>query len=112
MFNDLLNETKGLKYQITVKVLLKKYKPNEEIEFTLVYFNSSTKTIINNRNNILFKKFYTELMLGLIKDLVGLLNRLSHNTQYFKLSTINRKFLHRLASRIKTSKKRINKHKK
>ena len=40
---------KVFKYQITVKVLLKKYKPNEEIEFTPVYFNSSTKTIINNR---------------------------------------------------------------
>ena len=49
LFNDLLNETKGFKYQITVKVLLKKYRPNEEIEFTPVYFNSSTKTIINNR---------------------------------------------------------------
>ena len=48
-FSDLLNETKGFKYQITVKVLLKKYKPNEEIEFTPVYFNSSTKTLINNR---------------------------------------------------------------
>ena len=49
MFNDLLNETKGFKCQITVKVLLKKYKPNREIEFTPVYFNSSTKTIINHR---------------------------------------------------------------
>ena len=49
LFNDVLNETKGFKYQITVKVLLKKYKPNEEIEFTPVYFNSSTKIIINNR---------------------------------------------------------------
>ena len=29
--------------------MLKKYKPNEEIEFTPVYFNSSTKTIINHR---------------------------------------------------------------
>ena len=48
-FNDLLNKTKGFKYQITVKILLKKYKPNEEIEFTPIYFNSSTKTIINNR---------------------------------------------------------------
>ena len=38
-FNDLLNETKGFKYQITVKFLLKKYKPNKEIEFTPVYFN-------------------------------------------------------------------------
>ena len=49
LFNDLLNETKGFKYQIAVKVLLKKYKPNEEIEFTPVYFNASTKTIINHR---------------------------------------------------------------
>ena len=49
LFNDLLNETKGFKYQNTVKVLLKKYKPNKEIEFTPVYFNSSRKTIINNR---------------------------------------------------------------
>ena len=49
LLNDLLNETKGFKYQITVKVLLKKYKPNEEIEFNPVYFNSSTKIIINHR---------------------------------------------------------------
>ena len=49
LFNDLLNETKGFKYQMTVKVLLKKYKPNKEIEFTPVYFNSSTKTITNHR---------------------------------------------------------------
>ena len=49
LFIDLLNETRGFKYQITVKVLLKKYKPNGEIEFTPVYFNSSTKTVINHR---------------------------------------------------------------
>ena len=44
LFNDLLDETKGFKYQIIVKVLLKKYKLNEEIEFAPVYFNSVTKT--------------------------------------------------------------------
>ena len=49
MFSDLLNETKGFKYQITVKVLLKKYKLNGEIEFAPVYFNSFTKTVINHR---------------------------------------------------------------
>ena len=49
LFNDLLNETKGFKYQITVKVLLKKYWSNGEIEFAPVYFNSSTKTIINHK---------------------------------------------------------------
>ena len=49
LFNDLLNKTKGFKYQIAIKFLLKKYKPNGEIEFASVYFNSSTKTIINRR---------------------------------------------------------------
>ena len=49
LLNDLLNETKGFKYQITAKGLLKKYKPNEELKFSPVYVNSSTKTIINNR---------------------------------------------------------------
>ena len=28
--------------------MLKKYKPNGEIEFRLVYFNSTTKTVINH----------------------------------------------------------------
>ena len=49
LFNDMLNETRGFKYQITVKVLLKKYRSNGEIEFTPVYFNSSTITVINHR---------------------------------------------------------------
>ena len=49
LFSVLLNETKGFKYQITVKVLLKKYKFNGEIEFAPVYFNSTTKTVINHR---------------------------------------------------------------
>ena len=48
-FSDLLNETKGFKYQITLKVMLKKYKPNGEIEFRPVYFNSTTKTVINHK---------------------------------------------------------------
>ena len=45
LFGDLLNETKGFTYQITVKVLLKKYKLDGEIEFRPVYFNS----VINQR---------------------------------------------------------------
>ena len=49
LFSDLLNETKGFKYQITLKVMLKKYKPNGEIEFRPVYFNSTTKTVINHK---------------------------------------------------------------
>ena len=49
LFSDLLNETKGFKYQITVKVFLKRYKLNGEIEFAPVYFNSTTKAVINHR---------------------------------------------------------------
>ena len=49
LFNDLLSETRGFMYQITVKVLLKKYRSNGEIDLTPVYFNSSTKTVIDHR---------------------------------------------------------------
>ena len=37
LFSDLLNETKGFKYQIIVKVLLKRYKLNGEIKFVLQF---------------------------------------------------------------------------
>ena len=61
LFSDLLNETKDFKYQIAVKVLLKKCKLNGDIKFAPVYFNSVTKTVINHRFRleILFEKFYT-----------------------------------------------------
>ena len=49
MFSGLLNETKGFKYQITLKVALKKYEPSGEIEFRPIYFNSTTKTVINHK---------------------------------------------------------------
>ena len=49
MFSDLLDETKGFKYQITLKVLLKKFKHNGEIKFELFYFNSITKIVTNQR---------------------------------------------------------------
>ena len=49
LFSNLINEIKGFKYQITLKVLFKKYKPNGEIEFSSVYFNSLTKLVINHR---------------------------------------------------------------
>ena len=37
---------------MTLKVTLKKYKPNGEIEFTPVYFNSTIKTEINHKFSI------------------------------------------------------------
>ena len=48
LFNDLLDETKGFKYQSNIKILLKKYK-GTEIKFSRVYFNSTTKTVINHK---------------------------------------------------------------
>ena len=47
MIKDLLNKIKGFKYQITVKVSLKKHKENGGIEVVLVHFSSTTKTVIN-----------------------------------------------------------------
>ena len=39
---------KGFKYQISVKVLLSKYKENGHKDFAPVYFNSATKTVTNS----------------------------------------------------------------
>ena len=51
MFNDLLDKTKGFNYQVTVKILLKKYK-GTKIEVSPVYFNSTMKTVINHKFDI------------------------------------------------------------
>ena len=49
LFSNLLNKTKGFKYQITLKVMLRKYKPNGEIEYRPLYFNSTTKRVIDHK---------------------------------------------------------------
>ena len=46
LFKDLLIELKGFKYQITLAVLLSKVKNSNETEYSPVYFNSLTKTVI------------------------------------------------------------------
>ena len=43
---------KGFKYQITVKVLLWKYKGSGYKEFAPVYFNFATKIVINSEYNL------------------------------------------------------------
>ena len=43
---------KGFKYQITVKVLLRKSGGNRDKEFAPVYFNSAIKTVINFKYNL------------------------------------------------------------
>ena len=45
----LLIELKGFKYQITVAVLLSKMKNSGKVEYSPVYFNSLTKTVIINK---------------------------------------------------------------
>ena len=86
LFNDLLNKAEGFKYQITLKVMLKKYNPTGEIEFRPVYFNSTAKTVINHKVlTNLFKKFCTGLITGLMKDLVRLLNQSYLSTLIFQL---------------------------
>ena len=57
LFQNLLNEMKGFKYQITVTVLLFKHKENVDIEYAPVYFNSATKTVINSDKYELGKSF-------------------------------------------------------
>ena len=47
LFKDFLEETKGFKYQITVAFLLSYHKENRITEFAPVYFNSTTKPMIN-----------------------------------------------------------------
>ena len=49
LFKDLLIELKGFKYQITLAVLFSKVKSSGETEYSPVYFNSLTKTVINNK---------------------------------------------------------------
>ena len=60
MFKDLLDEIKGFKYQITVKVLLSKYKGNRDKEFAPACFNSATKTVINSE--YMFDKSFQEIL--------------------------------------------------
>ena len=70
LFSDILNKTKGFEYQITLTITLEKYKPNREIEFRPVYFNSTTKTVINHKYGLanLLNKFCKGLIAGLTKD--------------------------------------------
>ena len=49
LFKDLLIELRGFKYQITLVFLLSKVKNSGAVEYSPVYFNSLTKTVISNK---------------------------------------------------------------
>ena len=76
LFSDPLKETKGFKYQTTLKVMLKKYKPNGEIESRPVYFNLTTKTVLNQifRLEIAFQGILYGFDNWVNEGLAGLLN--------------------------------------
>ena len=87
LFSNLINETKGFKYQITLKVLLKKYKPNGEIEFTPVHYNSLTKLVINHRYKL--NKSFQEILYSIdswINEESGRIVE-SIESQYINIST-------------------------
>ena len=42
---------------MTMKVLLREHKENGDIEFSPVYFNSTTKAVINSNKYDLLKSF-------------------------------------------------------
>ena len=113
LFNNLLNETKGFKCQITVKGLLKKYKRNGEIEFAPVYFNSLTKTVINHRfrlENSFQKILY---MIDVWINNGSGWNVESIESQYINISTyrpLSGSSYMDLPVKLKSPKKRINQH--
>ena len=45
-------EIKGFKYQITLQVLLSKVKSSDFIEYSTIYLNSLTKTVIGEKYNL------------------------------------------------------------
>ena len=57
LLEGLLDEIKRFKYQIKVEVLLSKHKGNGDTEFASVYFNSTTKTVINSDKYVRGKSF-------------------------------------------------------
>ena len=95
--------------------MLKKYKPNGEIEFAPVYFNSSTKTVINYRFKL--EHAFQETLYrvdawinrgsGWVIELI--------ESQYINISTYRPlvgSFYTDLPIELKHPKERINKHKK
>ena len=93
LFKDLLVELKGFKYQITLKVLLSKVKSSGEIEYSPVYFNSLTKTVINS-NKFKLNDYFNEIVYRLenwISDRSGwvvkeIINQYLHVISYLPLS--------------------------
>ena len=101
--------------KITVKVLLKKYKLNGEIEFAPVYFNSVTKTVINHRFRLenSFQEILYMIDVWINKGSGWIVE--SIESQYINISTyqplLGSSYIS-LPENLKKSKKRTNQHQK
>ena len=62
LFKELLLEMKGLKYQITINVTVKKKKVDDSTEYADVYFNSLFKIVINDNFEHLIGKSFEEIL--------------------------------------------------
>ena len=87
LFKDLLIELKGFKYQITLCVLLSKVKNSEKVEYSPVYFNSLTKTVIgyNFKLNQCFNEIIYELENWISRGSVWVVEKII--SQYLNLSS-------------------------
>ena len=52
--------------QITLKIMRNKYNPNREIEFRPVYFNSTTKAVINHKSSL--ENAFQEILFNWINE--------------------------------------------
>ena len=88
LFKDLVNEIKGITYQITLKVLLSKYKENTGREFA-IYFNSTTMTVIGPKCglNKSFQEVFNRIDNWISEGSVGMVE--SIDTEYVKISIYN-----------------------
>ena len=87
LLSGLLNKRNGFKYQITLKVMLKKYEPICEIEFRPVYFNSTKKAVINHKFSL--DKSFQEILYRIdnrINERSGCIVELTES-KYINIST-------------------------
>ena len=95
--------------------MLKKCKPNGEIEFRPVYFNLTTKTVINHRFSL--ENTFQEILYGIdnwINERSGWIVEFI-KSQYINISTyrpLSGSSYIKLPAALRSPKKRANQHKK
>ena len=65
LFKCLLIEMYGFKYQTTLPAVLSKVKVNENIDYSPVYYNSATKTVMNHAFSL--DKSFEEILYRIVE---------------------------------------------